>query len=59
RQIGKRIRNTPALLDFGSLDNLFTLHLSRLSLMLADHFYSSQPAYSGWQDYAVFGEKGE
>ncbi|HCR0053700.1 CRISPR-associated protein Cas3 [Enterobacter hormaechei subsp. steigerwaltii] len=53
RQIGKRIRNTPALLDFGSLDNLFTLHLSRLSLMLADHFYSSQPAYSGWQDYAV------
>lgn len=53
RQIGKRIRNTPALLDFGSLDNLFTLHLSRLSLMLADHFYSSQPAYSGWQDDAV------
>ncbi|HCM9099635.1 TPA: type I-F CRISPR-associated helicase Cas3 [Enterobacter hormaechei subsp. steigerwaltii] len=53
RQIGKRIRNTPALLDFGSLDNLFTLHLSRLSLMLADHFYSSQPAYSGWQDDVV------
>ncbi|HHQ5988690.1 TPA: type I-F CRISPR-associated helicase Cas3f [Enterobacter hormaechei subsp. steigerwaltii] len=53
RQIGKRIRNTPALLDFGSLDNLFTLHLARLSLMLADHFYSSQPAYSGWQDDAV------
>ncbi|WP_288790643.1 type I-F CRISPR-associated helicase Cas3f [uncultured Enterobacter sp.] len=53
RQIGKRIRNTPALFHFGSLDNLFTIHLARLSLMLADHFYSSQPAYSGWQDEAV------
>ncbi len=52
RQIGKRIRNLPALLHAGSLDNLFTLHLARLSLMLADHVYSSQPAYSGWQDDA-------
>ncbi|HGN8721900.1 TPA: type I-F CRISPR-associated helicase Cas3f [Enterobacter bugandensis] len=50
RQIGKRIRNLPALLHAGSLDNLFTLHLARLSLMLADHVYSSQPAYAGWQD---------
>ena len=53
RQIGKRIRNLPALLQAGSLDNLFTLHLARLSLMLADHVYSSQPAYAGWQDDAV------
>jgi CRISPR-associated endonuclease/helicase Cas3 len=53
RQIGKRIRNLPALLHAGSLDNLFTLHLARLSLMLADHVYSSQPAYAGWQDDAV------
>src|SRR5690606_13627858 len=53
RQIGKRIRNLPALLHAGSLDNLFTLHLARLSLMLADHVYSSQPAYSKWQDDAV------
>ena len=52
RQIGKRIRNLPALLHAGSLDNLFTLHLARLSLMLADHVYSSQPAYAGWQDDA-------
>ncbi|MBF1959503.1 type I-F CRISPR-associated helicase Cas3f [Enterobacter hormaechei] len=52
RQIGKRIRNLPALLQAGSLDNLFTLHLARLSLMLADHVYSSQPAYTGWQDDA-------
>jgi len=53
RQIGKRIRNLSALLHAGSLDNLFILHLARLSLMLADHVYSSQPAYSGWQDDAV------
>ncbi|MBE3481982.1 type I-F CRISPR-associated helicase Cas3 [Enterobacter cloacae complex sp. P14RS] len=53
RQIGKRIRNLPALLHAGSLDNLFTLHLARVSLMLADHVYSSQPAYSGWQDDAI------
>ncbi|HID9068381.1 TPA: type I-F CRISPR-associated helicase Cas3f [Enterobacter kobei] len=53
RQIGKRIRNLPALLHAGSLDNLLTLHLARLSLMLADHVYSSQPAYFGWQDDAV------
>lgn len=52
RQIGKRIRNLPALLHAGSLDNRFTLHLARLSLMLADHVYSSQLAYSGWQDDA-------
>ena len=53
RQIGKRIRNLPGLLHYGSLDNLFTLHLARLSLMLADHVYSSQPAYAGWQDEAI------
>lgn len=53
RQIGKRIRNLPALLHAGSLDNLFTVHLARLSLMLADRVYSSQPAYSPWQDAAV------
>ncbi|MGM8754315.1 type I-F CRISPR-associated helicase Cas3f [Enterobacter chuandaensis] len=52
RQIGKRIRNLPALLHAGSLDNLFTVHLARLALMLADHVYSSQPAYAGWQDDA-------
>ncbi|QLR42504.1 type I-F CRISPR-associated helicase Cas3 [Enterobacter sp. RHBSTW-00994] len=53
RQIGKRIRNMPALLRDGVLDNLFTLHLARLSLMLADHFYSSQPPRTEWQDDAM------
>lgn len=50
RQIGKRIKNTPSLPQYGCLDNLFTLHLARLSLMLADHFYSSLPPHVSWQD---------
>ena len=30
-------------------DQLFTTHLARLSLMLADHYYSSQDATQEWQ----------
>lgn len=52
RQIGKRIKNVSSLVQYGTLDNLFTVHLARLSLMLADHVYSSQPATAGWQDDA-------
>lgn len=50
RQIGKRIKNAPSLHQNGSLSNLFTVHLARLSLMLADHFYSAQLPYPSWQD---------
>jgi CRISPR-associated endonuclease/helicase Cas3 len=50
RQISKRIKNLPGLQHYGTLDNLFTLHLARMSLMLADHVYSSLPPYLGWQD---------
>lgn len=49
RQIGKRARNAVSLLHFGSLENSFTVHMARLSLMLADHFYSSQPPSVVWQ----------
>lgn len=49
RQIGKRARNAVSLLHFGSLENSFTVHMARLSLMLADHFYSSQPPSFFWQ----------
>jgi CRISPR-associated endonuclease/helicase Cas3 len=52
RQISKRIKNLPGLQHYGTLDNLFTLHLARMSLMLADHVYSSLPPYLGWQDDA-------
>lgn len=49
RQIGKRARNAASLRQYGALDNLLTAHLARLSLMLADHFYSSQPPRAEWQ----------
>lgn len=49
RQIGKRARNAASLLHFGSFENSFTVHMARLSLMLADHFYSSQPPSVVWQ----------
>lgn len=50
RQIGKRVRNAVSLKDYGTPDNLFTQHMARMTLMLADHVYSSQPARSSWQD---------
>ncbi|CAD5354204.1 CRISPR-associated nuclease/helicase Cas3 subtype I-F/YPEST [Enterobacter cancerogenus] len=49
RQIGRRARHAASLRQYGTLDNLFTAHLARLSLMLADHFYSSQPPCVQWQ----------
>lgn len=49
RQIGKRVKNAVSLKEYGGLDNLFTQHMARMTLMLADHAYSSQPAYSAWQ----------
>lgn len=52
RQIGKRAKNAVSLTQYGSLDNRFTVHLARLSLMLADHFYSARPPYPAWQDHA-------
>ena len=42
-QVDKRIKTLPALLHSGTLDNLLTFHLARLSLMLVDHVYPSQP----------------
>lgn len=53
RQIGKRARQAASLSDFAAPDHLLTQHLARMSLMLADHFYSSQPATPGWQDEKV------
>ncbi|HHJ4166279.1 TPA: type I-F CRISPR-associated helicase Cas3f, partial [Raoultella ornithinolytica] len=50
RQIGRRVKNVVSLQLYGKLDNLFTAHLARMSLMLADHFYSSQPPEIIWQD---------
>lgn len=54
-KIAQRGLSQPGWLVHGNLNQRFTCHMARLSLMLADHFYSSQPATPGWQDpaYAV------
>lgn len=50
RQIAKRAGNTPSLFDFGTLEHLFSLHMARLTLMLADHHYSAHEPCASWQD---------
>ncbi|UUE09291.1 type I-F CRISPR-associated helicase Cas3f [Dickeya zeae] len=45
-----RALKLPSLMTFGQLDQRLTVHLARLSLMLADHHYSSSDATPGWQD---------
>jgi CRISPR-associated endonuclease/helicase Cas3 len=52
RQLAKRAMHAVSVYEFGHLDQVFTLHLARLSLMLADHFYSSQMPRLAWQDAA-------
>ena len=47
----KQILNTPQILEQNWFSQLYVLHLSRLSLMLADHFYSSKKNVTEkWQD---------
>ncbi len=50
RQLAKRAAHAVSLHEFGRLAQSFTVHLARLSLMLADHYYSSQPPVLAWQD---------
>ncbi|QKJ85867.1 type I-F CRISPR-associated helicase Cas3 [Paramixta manurensis] len=50
RQLAKRAANAPSLHEFGKLEQGFTVHLARLALMLADHFYSAQAPHLAWQD---------
>lgn len=52
RQIAQRALNVPSLYDAASMDRVFTLHMARLTLMLADHHYSSQSPVPAWQDEA-------
>ncbi len=54
--LAKRALNRPAFLNKAWLDDTFTLHLSRMALMLADHHYSSLPADERFQDkkYKVY-----
>ncbi|MCO7253580.1 type I-F CRISPR-associated helicase Cas3f [Dickeya oryzae] len=50
RKFATRALKLPSLMTFGQLDQRLTVHLARLSLMLADHHYSSSDATPGWQD---------
>ncbi|QDX28988.1 type I-F CRISPR-associated helicase Cas3f [Dickeya poaceiphila] len=50
RKFAARALKLPSLMTFGQLDQRLTVHLARLALMLADHYYSSSDATSGWQD---------
>jgi len=50
RSIAKRALACNGLCNVDWLGDRFTAHMSRLSLMLADHCYSSGEPVSGWQD---------
>lgn len=50
RKLSQRLLAQPGRLNEIDLNQRFTCHIARLVLMLADHFYSSQPAIPGWQD---------
>jgi CRISPR-associated endonuclease/helicase Cas3 len=43
------LRHAP-LEQYAHLNQRFTIHMARLTLMLADHFYSAQPPEAAWHD---------
>lgn len=49
-QLSKRALKCAGLSGQDWLGQTFTMHLSRLALMLSDHFYSAQEANIVWQD---------
>ncbi len=50
QEIARRALKSRSLLENPWLERRFTMHLSRLALMLADHIYSSMPTTDSWQD---------
>lgn len=51
RAIGKRcVKHLSNLQEYTHLSNPLVFHLSRLSLMMGDHYYSSLPPQANWQD---------
>ncbi|WP_456310068.1 type I-F CRISPR-associated helicase Cas3f [Serratia proteamaculans] len=52
QKIAQRVLSQPGWLAHTDLNQRFTCHMARLSLMLADHFYSARPVTPGWQDPA-------
>lgn len=49
-RFAERALRCPSLLKSDGMEDAFTLHLSRLVLMLADHHYSAQDPTAKWQD---------
>ncbi len=50
RQLSSRAMSSLMLVEQNWFDNRFTSHLSRLVLMLADHYYSASDKNIKWQD---------
>ncbi|RLM19712.1 type I-F CRISPR-associated helicase Cas3 [Brenneria alni] len=50
QKLATRARQLSSLTHYGMLRQRFTSHLARLTLMLADHHYSSLAPTTGWQD---------
>ncbi|MEN8180627.1 MAG: type I-F CRISPR-associated helicase Cas3f [Pseudomonadota bacterium] len=50
RRLTKIMLARPDLLNGQWLDDPYVTHLSRMALMLADHFYSSEPSHSRYGD---------
>ena len=50
KQLAKRALTHNKLYEFAQCDKAFPLHMARLSLMLADHCYSSRGVTLAWQD---------
>lgn len=51
-ELAKRALQLPSLGDYARLDSVYSLHVARMVLMLADHVYSSDLAHKHWQDDA-------
>ncbi|MCU7935467.1 MAG: type I-F CRISPR-associated helicase Cas3f [Candidatus Thiodiazotropha sp. (ex Dulcina madagascariensis)] len=49
-RVAKQILQRPGLLTTQWLDNPYVIHLTRLVLMLGDHYYSSQPSHARYGD---------
>ncbi len=49
-RVARSMLARPALLNARWLDSPYVMHLSRMALMLADHFYSSEPSHARYGD---------
>jgi CRISPR-associated endonuclease/helicase Cas3 len=49
-RVAKKILSRPEMLSTVWLENPYVMHLARMALMLADHYYSSEPSHSRYGD---------